>query len=80
MRSGQAHSQSARAKIRAWNIADHGRPVLCIETGRAWESLSEAARKLKCSPTQISRVCHGQRQTFRGCRFKFVRPGRKTCR
>lgn len=55
------------ASIEMW-----GRKVRCIETGKEYISESEAARDIGSSPSQVSSVCLGKRNTTRGLSFRFI--------
>lgn len=46
--------------------------VMCIETGVAYPSSSEAARQLGFAQTNISRCCNGIRNTCGGFHWRFV--------
>lgn len=72
MRKGQSHAIQSREKIRDWNIENRGKAVLCLDTGKAFETISAAARKLHVAPVQISRVCNGERQSVRGHAYRFI--------
>ena len=48
------------------------KPVMCIETGKVYDSARHAAKKLKLQYSKISLVCHGKRNTTGGLHFKFV--------
>jgi hypothetical protein len=78
MRRGQAQSERARKRIRAWNEEHSGKAVLCPTTGTRYKTISSAARWLersmgvKVRPIQISRVCHGDRQSCHGRTYQFI--------
>ena len=46
--------------------------VICIETGKIYNSAREAARDMKLQYSKISLVCNGKRTTTGGYHFKFV--------
>ncbi len=56
-----------RAIIEQWAKA-----VVCNETGKKYESISEAARHHGLAPTQVSRVCRGVRKSVHGLTFSFL--------
>jgi len=56
-----------RAIIEQWAKA-----VICNETGKTFESISEAARCYGLAPTQVSRVCRGMRNSVHGLTFSFL--------
>ena len=41
-------------------------PVICVETGRKYESRSEAARETGTQPIHIQECCNGKRKTAGG--------------
>lgn len=47
-------------------------PVICIETGEKFKSISEASRVYNTTATCIQRVCQGVRKTTQGKTFKFL--------
>lgn len=73
MKRGESQSLEARMKIQAWNIRNNGKPVLCLETGRSYKTISAAERKLKVAPVMVSRICHRERSAVHGCHFHFLR-------
>lgn len=46
--------------------------VKCIETGKEYKSETEAALELGLKPSQISRVCRGERHTVHNFSFRFI--------
>lgn len=60
-----------------------GRPVMCVETGKVYESQCEAAKEYKVSSQAISHACTGKVETCAKLHWKFVREdgryGRKAC-
>lgn len=48
-----------------------GRKVICIETGKIYNSISECSRELKIAGSCISNVCLGNRKTAGGFHFKY---------
>lgn len=48
------------------------KPVMCIETGKIYDSARTAAKALNLQYSKISLVCHGKRKTTGGLHFKFV--------
>jgi|GEM_PF-4473427 len=79
MRRGQSQSEASKQKISAWNSEYKGKPCICITTGRAYRTISSAAESLgkrvgvQVRPIQISRVCHGERNTVHGHVYRFIR-------
>lgn len=49
----------------------HPKAVVCIENGRIYKSVREAAEDLNVHRTAISAVCHGRAKTTGGLHFKF---------
>lgn len=48
------------------------KPVLCVETGFIYKSLSEAARQTSIPIAGISKACLGQLKTSHGYHWKFI--------
>lgn len=48
------------------------RPVLCVETGRVFESCGEAARWCGSNSSHISNACRGNFEKTKGYHWKFV--------
>ncbi|MBQ9479747.1 MAG: GIY-YIG nuclease family protein [Selenomonadaceae bacterium] len=48
------------------------RPILCIETGKSYESIAEAARQTGLLASTLSEVCNGKIKTFGGFNFVFA--------
>jgi hypothetical protein len=46
--------------------------VLCITTGKEFNSVKETSRELNIASICISRVCRGERKTAKGLKFKFI--------
>ena len=64
-------SEETRLKISSAK-AKYRKKVMCVETGKIFKSVSDVAKFMNAEPTQISRVCHGVRQTYHGYHWKFV--------
>ena len=64
------HSIWKEKRIEASNKACN-KKVICITTGKEYKSESEAARELGLKPSQISRVCLGERNTVHKLSFRF---------
>ena len=48
------------------------RPIICIETQKVYESISDAARELKCAYQGIQRCCVGKAQTYKGSHWEYL--------
>ena len=48
------------------------KPVICLENGKIYESVSHAARELKLYPKNIAKVCKGKYGKTGGMHFKYV--------
>lgn len=53
-------------------LAQHRKPVQCIETGEIYDSLAEAGRKTGILPETISRQIKGKQKTTQGLHWRFV--------
>lgn len=60
------------AKRVAAAIAAKSKPVVCVDTGRVFPSLTEAARELGKSIAPISMALSGKRQTAHGFQWRFA--------
>lgn len=47
-------------------------PVLCVETGEIFSSITEAAASIGAKRTAVSYVCHGKAKSVKGYTFRFV--------
>ena len=50
----------------------HHKKVLCVETGKNYDSIKECAETLNLKATHITRVCKGKRQTTGGCHWRYA--------
>ena len=48
------------------------RPVICLDTGERYRSVSEAARKNSVLPSGVTQTCRGQLQQTGGLRFAYA--------
>lgn len=51
----------------------HCKPIMCVETGKVYNSAREAAKELNLQYSKISLVCNGKRGTTGGLHFIFVK-------
>ena len=58
--------------IRNNQLAQHRKPVICIETEIEYESLSDAQRKTGILGETISRCCRGKQKTAGGYHWRFI--------
>lgn len=58
--------------IRNNQLAQHRKPVICVETGIQYESLSEAERQTGILGETISRCCRGKQKTASGYHWRFI--------
>jgi group I intron endonuclease len=56
----------------AKKIAKQNKAIVCIETGKVFGSIREAAFELKVSPGFIGNVLHGRKSTAKGFTFKYL--------
>lgn len=64
--------QKTPEHIRNNQLAQHRKPVECIETGEKYESLSDAERKTGILGETISRCCKGKQKTASGFHWRFI--------
>lgn len=43
--------------------------VICLDTGKIYNTMNDAAKDNGCNPSKVSEVCHGTRKHTRGLRF-----------
>ncbi len=65
------NSQKTQAKMKKL-AKERGKPIVCLETGEVYESVSAAAEKLGIPQSNLSSVCNGHRQTCGGNHFRFL--------
>lgn len=49
------------------------KPVLCIQTGKIFQSLNQAAKEVHCCPKGISLCCQGKYLQYKGFNWKFIK-------
>ena len=49
-----------------------GRPVMCVETGRVFNTAKEAAQHLGLAPSVVSRVLSGYARTAGGYHWEYI--------
>jgi group I intron endonuclease len=54
------------------------RPVMCIETGERWDSLTEAALAIGVAETTIGACLHGRQKTVKGLHIKYENEVKET--
>ena len=75
---GKKKSEEHRRKIGSSlkgqfiNRKDESRPVLCVETGKIFQSISDACRQTGTCVNNISSVCKGKRKTAGGFHWQYV--------
>jgi len=65
-------TEETRNKMTRGNIEINGKRVICVETGKEYESISEASRDIHTAPICISRVCNGKKNSIHGLSFRFL--------
>ena len=84
-RLGYKVSQETRAKLRAAHkgkslsqetinkiIESHKKPVICLETGKIWDSVKAAAIELNIKSPWLGKICNDFKGTVSGLHFCFV--------
>lgn len=51
-------------------------PVICVETGKVYHSIREAARELRITPSIISAITKGEYPSYHKLHFKYYNEGR----
>ena len=84
---GQKHTKGTREKMKkAWTeerkkehlkrmketkFNVNTKKVICLETGKVYESVKEAAEELKVAATNVSRACKSETRKCRGLTFRY---------
>lgn len=68
-KKGHILSEDHRRKISA-GLGGH--PIMCIETGIVYTSVSDVEKRTGISNGNVSSVCHGRRKTAGGLHWKFI--------
>lgn len=58
-----------RMKETKFNVST--KKVICLETGKIYESVSEVAEELKIAATNVSRACRSETRKCRGLTFRY---------
>lgn len=71
---------------RAGNIRKAGdtrnkgaKPIICIESGKIYKSITEASRELKIPVAIISAIAKGEYAAYHGLHFKYYKKGETLC-
>ena len=72
-------TEERRAKINSFLVSNANRyrksvskPVICLDTGKVYESAGQAARELNLCRSAILRVAKGEHKQAKGYHFKFL--------
>ena len=57
------------------NLPHKGKPILCIELDKIFNSMHEASKALSIPQRNISKACHGKRKHAGGYTWKFIQIG-----
>ena len=66
-----SHNQLHRHRVLG-QPAENRKPVLCIENGQVYPSLTAAAQSLGLHPGNVSKVCAGKRKHTQNLHFNFL--------
>ena len=72
---GKTHTIEVRkliSKLKKGTISTKRKPIICIETSKKYDCISDAAKEFNTTITSISRACSGQRKTFKKMHWKFL--------
>lgn len=50
----------------------NSKKVICLDTGKIYDTINEAAEDTGCNPSKISAVCHGHRKHTKNLRFQLL--------
>lgn len=48
------------------------KPIICTETGKIYESITQASRELNLKKSNVSKVCKGQLKSTHGLHFEYL--------
>lgn len=71
---GKSHSEESKRKISETKFANgmvSETPVICIDTGRTYRSISDASRHTGCNTSAISKCCRGIYKSTHGLRWEY---------
>lgn len=68
-RSAEVRLNMSKAQVKT------KKPVMCIDTGEKFESVTDASKRFNIGKTLIVRVCKGQNQTAKGLKFEYINKG-----
>lgn len=64
-------SENKKHSYKVLNEKHYTKQVICIETGKMYNSLLEASKECGCQKTHISDCCRGRRNTTGGYHWKY---------
>ncbi len=64
-------SENIKHSYKTLNKKNYTKQVICIETGKVYDSLLEASKECGCSKNHISDCCRGKRNTTGGYHWKY---------
>lgn len=78
----EEHSKAISASLKGYKqseehkqnnrLAQHRKPVECIETGKKYDSLAEAGKQTGILPETISRQIRGKQKSTKGLHWRFI--------
>lgn len=73
-KKSEKHKQKIGSSLKGQfiNRKDESKPVLCVETGEVFNSMSEAYRKTGVYVNNISKVCKGKRSKAGGFHWQYA--------
>jgi group I intron endonuclease len=73
---GKKHTDEAKRKMSQVKMGKIGgvytKSIICLETGRIFSSIGEAAKMLGVCMSSVSLVLHGKNKTCKGFTFRFI--------
>lgn len=69
---GKHHTEETRRKISDYIVKKMGKKVICIETGKIYDSIRAAANVAGCSDANISDALHGRQNTAAGYHWVYA--------
>ncbi len=63
----------ARKEYYQSNPHHNNKLVICLNTGKIYKSVQEAANEFKCKNAHIARVCRNERNAHKGFKFQYIK-------
>lgn len=68
----KGHSEKSKIKMKSSQRKNNGKRIICIENGKIYDSIIEAAEELNVDRSSIGHCCSGRYKTAKGYHFKYA--------